>query len=450
MAWDSTAQELAVNVIARVESNGAYDAINTRDAITIGLMQWWGTRAAALLNKIRTDNPGTWAWIGGALDQLDADLDAHPDTSRWWTTRYLDGAEATALKPILRANHVAQHETISDDIDDYRAAAERLGMDPDGNTQAVIYFCVMYHQTPARAVDIVNTARPASDIDRLYAVSMNDGTFSQYRTRYTTARDLIKSGDAGTLIDLNDDDAPGSDGGGGDDATGDGGTSDALERVKSTVTYVESVGGQLHLHLAAGGVAIAYSDGRGRFLVSAYRAGVGEDVEETDADNTPFDPDAPTDPDTDATGPANTTRSKLVAWGKDKLGDWRYTNGPARVNPLVTGATDCSGFVKAMYLAVTGIQLGQITSQQYTQGRRVATGTGSLDMSQLRVGDLIYFKWSNPAWQSPKVTDHVEMYIGGGKSIGHPGPGMGPRILDLAPQIANAQRWWAQRHIEDD
>lgn len=447
MAWDSAAQELAVNVIAKVESSGAYDAINTRDAITVGLMQWWGPRAAALLDKIRTDNPGTWAWIGGALDQLDGELDVKVDSNgtptSWWGTRYLTGTEATALKPILRANKVAQHETISDDIDDYRNVAVNLGMDPDGNTMAVQFFCCMYHQAPKRAIDIVNLARPASDIDRLYAVCMNDGVLRNYRTRYTNARDMIKSGDAGTLIDLNDDDAPESDGGGGD-------TSDALERVKSTVSYVETVGGQLHLHLAGGGVAIAYSDGRGRYLVSAYRGGVGEDVPETDADNAPFDPDAPVDPDTDSTGPANTKRSKLVAWGKDKLGDWTYTNGPARVNPLVTGSTDCSGFVKTMYLAVTGIQLGQITSQQYTQGRRVATGTGALDLSQLRVGDLVYFHWANPAWNSGKVTDHVEMYIGGGNSIGHPGPGMGPRILGLALQIANADRWWVQRHIEDD
>ena len=438
MAWDAVAQNLAVNVIAKVESAGAYDAINPRDPITVGLMQWFGSRAANLLNLIRETNPSSWP-SSGALSGLTSDLNSHVDSNgnatSWWVGRWLNGDEIVALKPVLRANHEAQHQTISQDIDDYRAAAERIGMNPDTNTQAVIFFCVMYHQTPARAISIVNAAGVSSSIDRLYAVCMNDSTFNNYRTRYTQARDMIKSGDAGDLIDIGDTGAPGGD--------GDPDIDDALNRLKGSIKYLSTVGDTVHIELRDGNTIISVPDGRGRFLLPAYQEGRGETVPGSGED-IPLDPNAP-GPD----APSSIKRQALIDWGMARLGKYSYTNGPARTDPERTLATDCSGFVKACYGAVTGIKLAQITSGQYTQGRRLYHDNWNMDFATLRPGDLIYFKWKNPAWQSPKATDHVEMYKGNGDSIGHPGPGKGPRVLGLAPQLANALHFWVQRHIED-
>src|SRR5690606_34924155 len=146
------------------------------------------------------------------------DLETQSVTSRWWTTRYLSGSEGKALKPVLRANKAIQSATVSSDIDDYKAAAERIGMSPDSNTKAVQFFCCMYHQTPARAIRIVNAAGAKSSLARIYSYCMADPVFKQYRTRYTTARDMIENGNPPDIIDLNDDDRPIPDGDGDDEA----------------------------------------------------------------------------------------------------------------------------------------------------------------------------------------------------------------------------------------
>lgn len=444
MAWTTDDQNLIIRVIAAVESGGKYDAVNPRDPITLGLSQWFGPRAAHLCNRMRADNPMSWA-VGGDLLNLENDLAAHPDTSRWWNQRYLSGDEVTAIKPVLRENHGTQYGLASEDVDDYRQAAENIAMDEDTNKHAVMFFMVMYHQTPVRAVEIVNTLRPSSSIDRLYAGAMNDGTFSKYKTRYTQARDYIKNGNPPALEDESDDEKPVSDG----DGNKENSTDDALTQLTASIKYLDVVGDSVHVRTSEGTTLIAVPDGRGRYILPKHESGKGSAVPVNDADNTPYDPDVPEDEETTGSSDAAKLRSKLVSWGKARIGAYYYTNGPARVNPEVTGGTDCSGFVKAMYLAVAGIKLGQLTSAQYIQGRRIASGTGALNMSLLRPGDLIYFHWANPRWNSGKVTDHVEMYIGSGNSIGHPGPGRGARILGLAPQIANADRWWVQRHIED-
>lgn len=42
----------AMYVIGEVESNWNWTAVNYNDPITIGMMQWYGTRAAALLTSL--------------------------------------------------------------------------------------------------------------------------------------------------------------------------------------------------------------------------------------------------------------------------------------------------------------------------------------------------------------------------------------------------------------
>ena len=53
MAWDATAKKVAIKAIGQVESSMDYSAINYNDPITVGIAQWYGTRAAAILNRMR-------------------------------------------------------------------------------------------------------------------------------------------------------------------------------------------------------------------------------------------------------------------------------------------------------------------------------------------------------------------------------------------------------------
>lgn len=51
MAWDETMRKVWVKAIGTVESSMNYAAINYNDPITVGIGQWYGTRAAALIQQ---------------------------------------------------------------------------------------------------------------------------------------------------------------------------------------------------------------------------------------------------------------------------------------------------------------------------------------------------------------------------------------------------------------
>ena len=75
MAWDATAKKVAVKAIGQVESSMNYAAINYNDPITVGLAQWYGTRAAAILSD--------WAFFDPAGPRLHRlEIDMIPENTR--------------------------------------------------------------------------------------------------------------------------------------------------------------------------------------------------------------------------------------------------------------------------------------------------------------------------------------------------------------------------------
>lgn len=425
MVYDATAQTLAIKAIGTVESNLNYVSINYNDPITIGFMQWYGTRAAALLNRIRTDNAASWVGIPTSLTD---DMDAYPATqTNFWTNRYLMRAEGEALKPVLNNNKPIQNAQAIEDLDDYVYAAERAGMDKDVNTEAMLFFFVAYHQSPRRALGILASSGPDSDIDRLYAATLNEPVLSRYRTRYTTARDIIKSGDISGVEDLPDPTTPDAPVGG--DSGGD-----ILERLQGDIRYIASVGDHLHIQLRDGQRLITYPNGSGLW-VTRQDASTGADVPPP-TDNP--DPDAPP-----GSSGAQATRAALVQWMLDRLDRYAYGQGPSRLKPEQNMYTDCSALLNFCYQEVAGINIGTYTGDQYQRGTAVAQGSGTLDESLLLPGDLVFFDWSG----GRSTVDHVDMYIGNGNVCGHGGPDKGPDVEAMAPRIANAVKYYVRRHV---
>ena len=74
---------------------------------------------------------------------------------------------------------------------------------------------------------------------------------------------------------------------------------------------------------------------------------------------------------------------------------------------------DCSGFTKWLYSEAFGVALPHLSSAQMAATQRVSR-------KNLRPGDLIFFHYSDR--NGPGAADHVEVYIGNGKSIGTPDP----------------------------
>ena len=168
MAWDAEAKKLAVKVIGTVESNLKYDAVYYVDPITVGIMQWYGTRAANLLVQIKA----TPAWVGVA-STLDSDLASHDkNDASFWTNRYLTRAEGGSLKNALTSAQgvsIQNAQTLTD-FEDYRRVALKADIDVEGHTDVFIFWACMYHQSPKYSKQVLNKAGDNPSLDRLYTM----------------------------------------------------------------------------------------------------------------------------------------------------------------------------------------------------------------------------------------------------------------------------------------
>lgn len=444
MAWDADAKTMAVNVIAKVEGGGAWDAINYNDPITLGLMQWFGTRAADLLKRIETDHPTEYATIAASVRN---DMTANPTSSRFWTSRYLTKAEGNTIKPVLRASHDTQGALVGSDVDDYKLVCDRIGLNVDTNTDTAIFFMCMYHQTPARAINLMKRIGMGSSLQRTWSACINEVVFSRYKTRYTTAYNLIKSGVPPTIIDLNDDNEEGGDDnpleGEGPDGNGQ---ESVFDQVRTSIKRIEIVGDQLVLHLPDGEKAFAYPTSTDNFIIQAKMQ--GEPVPEATPEPDEEDPTPDPDPDPPTGDGDEDTRNKLVKFMVDRTGRYGYSQGPSRLTPEKNMVTDCSGLVRFAYLSITGKDVGTYTDAQLSNKntRLITSGGGgnSPNVALLKKGDLVISRRYGTA--SNRQASHVEMYMGGGRIIGHGGvPYMGPVSKDLHDRTADKQRWWVKR-----
>ncbi len=80
---------------------------------------------------------------------------------------------------------------------------------------------------------------------------------------------------------------------------------------------------------------------------------------------------------------------------------------------------DCSGFVRAMYNQTAGFLLPRRAEEQ-------AAATEKIDRSELKPGDLVFFKTMKRAFS------HVGIYVGDGKFIHSPKPGAEVRVEDMS------------------
>lgn len=81
----------------------------------------------------------------------------------------------------------------------------------------------------------------------------------------------------------------------------------------------------------------------------------------------------------------------------------------------------------------------------YNRGHAVIPrGSGTMSAAQqsmLKPGDVIVISWGG----GYPHTDHVEMYVGPGQTIGHGGDGPGPHINSIG-MLSRAAWWTVRRH----
>jgi len=260
MVYDAHAKLLGVKVIGTVESGLDWSAINYTDPITVGFVQWFGTRAASILVRMKQ----TTHWTG-VLPSLDNDLNNTPSSSAWWNTRYLTSSEGASLVPVLTACDYVQVDQMQTDMDVYKGVAITQGMDPDADTASMLFFFTMYHQRPVSALDVLGVTGPHPTLVAIRDAALADPVFSGYPTRYNDAYDLILADDVSGV--------PAPDGSTVPTEPPNPGGGQGGANLTKTSKYLEVVGDTALLHLADGQKMFFYPDGKGRFIPRTGDAG---------------------------------------------------------------------------------------------------------------------------------------------------------------------------------
>lgn len=134
---------------------------------------------------------------------------------------------------------------------------------------------------------------------------------------------------------------------------------------------------------------------------------------------------------------------KIVDTAKSRLGKNRYTQNLTLRTKAGEGTSDCSGFLRWVYLKVCNLNIGANSAEQSKHGALVGD-IGVYNLSKLQPGDIIFYKRDGSKGR-PYGIGHVEMYIGNGQMIGH-GSGMGPTIKP----ITSNRYVMARRYVTSD
>ena len=110
-----------------------------------------------------------------------------------------------------------------------------------------------------------------------------------------------------------------------------------------------------------------------------------------------------------------------------------FQGTPYKWGGTTPGGFDCSGFTQYVFKQF-GVNLPRISYQQSNAGQAIGR-------DQMRPGDLVFFDYSS---RNPGA-DHVGIYIGNGKVVEAPAPGMKVRVADLNSSHWAKNDWWARR-----
>lgn len=429
MAWDATAKKVAVKAIGQVESSLNYAAINYNDPITVGMAQWYGTRAAAILNRMRAAHGAEYARVDAGLRSR---LETVSEGSSSWNTYYLSRQAGDSLRDLLLASKDIQSDQIVKDLESYFSVAKQYGINPETDTDAFILWCVAYHQGPRYALQAANNYS-GGGLNAMYNAIMSNGVLGQYYNRYNGAKNIIANKDtSGVDVGVAGVSTPGNGG-----SVGQNSQQVSIDGGKVIITADDS---NILTMRSQFGTHRLYSRGH-----NFWEVNIGEIVQ-----NITNGQSGATTPGGGGGGGAPSDGSngaKALAWILARLGKFAYCQCPGRQDPDHSGITDCSGLMYAAYKATSGTFVGTWTGDQYFRGQAVIErGSGAMTAAQkalLRPGDMIVMAWRSTGSVYPE-TDHVEMVVDQNTTVGHGGnPYYGP--VKKSIDILGATRWWTVR-----
>ena len=390
----------AMYVIGEVESHWNWTAVNYNDPITIGMMQWYGTRAAALLNRVKNEMPTAYGQLAASLR---SDIESHDAGSAWWTSRYLNKDEGNSIISVFQEeeNHVIQENQAIADFEGYISTLEGWGMS-QSYPKPLIFAMSMYHQSPASAGQVVATAGGSADLDRIYTVCMNHGVLGQYGNRYNTVYQRLKDWDGES--------DPPDFGQSGDVDTTPGGNNPGISTEESKLGYI----------IQRGNLLILYGKDEYAKGVTFYPAGTQKWINGYNANGTEIEGGNE--------GGGSETGSEAQNAICDLYRSWEnkfaYSQGAGRLDPISSGYGDCSSTIWFAYQQVTGIDVGTWTGAMAGKGTKIAGGYSgdNLPIEDMQPADLVLIMWNG----YNSSFDHVELYMGNNELWGHGGPDNGP------------------------
>lgn len=387
-------------VIGEVESNWNWTAVNYNDPITIGMMQWYGTRAAALLNRIKNEMPTAYGQLAASLR---SDIESHDDGSTWWTSRYLNRDEGNSIITVFQdeENHVIQENQAIADFEGYITTLENWGMS-QSYPKPLIFAMSMYHQSPASAGQVIATAGGSADLDRIYGVCMNHGVLGQYRNRYNTVYQRLKDWDGESN--------PPDFGQSGDVDTTPGGNEPGIDTEASKLGYIIQNGDTLILYgKDEYEKGVIFYPASGQVWINGYNAN-GTDIGGGNEGG--------------GSESGSEAQNAICELYRSWLDRFAYSQGAGRLDPISSGYGDCSSTVWFAYQQVAGIDVGTWTGAMAGKGTKIASGYSgdNLPIEDMEPADLVLIMWNG--WNSS--FDHVELYMGNNELWGHGGPDYGP------------------------
>lgn len=390
----------AMYVIGEVESNWNWTAVNYNDPITIGMMQWYGTRAAALLNRIKNEMPTAYGQLAASLR---SDIESHDAGSAWWTSRYLNRDEGNSIISVFqeKENHVIQENQAIVDFEGYITTLEKWGMS-QSYPKPLIFAMSMYHQSPASAGQVIATAGGSADLDRIYTVCMNHGVLGQYRNRYNTVYQRLKDWDGESN--------PPDFGQSGDVDTTPGGNNPGISTEESKLGYIIQNGDTLILYgKDEYEKGVIFYPASGQVWINGYNAN-GTDIGGGNEGG--------------GSESGSEAQNAICELYRSWLDRFAYSQGAGRLDPISSGYGDCSSTVWFAYQQVAGIDVGTWTGAMAGKGTKIASGYSgdNLPIEDMEPADLVLIMWNG--WNGS--FDHVELYMGNNELWGHGGPDYGP------------------------
>lgn len=194
MAWTNAQNLYCMYVICEVESGWNWAATNRQDAITLGIGQWWGTRAAGLMQRLRDQAPTSYAKLSS---RLRTKLENDGPTAQSWTGFYLNQEDSKSWADSAEdsENHQIQQALFLEDVEGYKTTLASWGLDVEGNVKATIYWMSAYHQNPSFCNNVMGAVGDNTNLSTIRSGILSHRVLGQYPNRYNTIYDRLVAWD---------------------------------------------------------------------------------------------------------------------------------------------------------------------------------------------------------------------------------------------------------------